>query len=205
MVVKVRSLEIEVTEKHQNIVCELTTGSLVINIDGGTGPYRILVNNNLSLEINTDTEGNYKLENLTKGIYNISVFDSFNCKTAEISSEIKELDPVFEFANISTTDSNNNGIIEGNKPKCFNGLGSFYFEIANNTSSLPLKFYLDNTEIFIDQEISFESTGYIIKNIGLGAKELKVIDENGACRTIDFEILNEEKIRLTSRNKCFHI
>ena len=195
----------EVTEKHQNIVCELTTGSLVINIDGGTGPYRILVNNNLSLEINTDTEGNYKLENLTKGIYNISVFDSFNCKTAEISSEIKELDPVFEFANISTTDSNNNGIIEGNKPKCFNGLGSFYFEIANNTSSLPLKFYLDNTEIFIDQEISFESTGYIIKNIGLGAKELKVIDENGACRTIDFEILNEEKIRLTSSDNLNYI
>ena len=195
----------EVTEKHQNIVCELTTGSLVININGGTGPYRILINNNLSQEINTDSEGNYKIENLTKGIYNISVFDSFNCKTAEISSEIKELDPVFELANISSTDSNNNGIIEGNKPKCYDGFGSFYFEIENNKSSLPLKFYLDDKEIFINKEISFESNGYIIKDIDLGTKEFKVIDENGACRTINFEILNQEKLRLKSSDNTNYI
>ncbi|MBT7622926.1 MAG: hypothetical protein HN595_00200, partial [Flavobacteriaceae bacterium] len=163
----------EVTEKHQNIVCELTTGSLVININGGTGPYRILVNNNLSQEINTDTEGNYKLENLTKGIYNISVFDNFNCKTVEISSEIKEIDPVFELTNYSDIDLNNNNIIEGNKPDCYNGLGSFYFEVSNNQASLPLKFYIDNIEIFVDKEISFESDGYLINNVSLGEKEFK--------------------------------
>ena len=195
----------EVIDKHQNIVCESSTGSIVLNIKNGSSPYRIQINDNLSQEIILDSDGNYKIENLTKGEYKIFVFDNLNCKSAEISTEILEIAPIFDVSNISTLDSNSNNIIEGNKPECYNGLGSFYFEISENQSSLPLKFYLDNIEIFIDNEISFEGNGYIIKNISLGKKELKVVDENGACRIINFEILNQEKIRLISSDKLDYI
>ena len=195
----------EVIEKHQNIVCESSTGSIVLNIKNGSTPYRVQINDNLSQEITLDSDGNYKIENLTKGEYKIIVFDNLNCKSAEVSTEILEIAPVFDISNISTLDSNSNNIIEGNKPECYNGLGSFYFEISENQSSLPLKFYLDNIEIFIDNEISFEGNGYLIKNISLGKKELKVVDENGACRIINFEILNQEKIRLKSSDKLNYI
>ena len=81
------------------------------------------INDNLSQEITLDSEGNYKIENLTKGEYKIIVFDNLNCKSAEVSTEILEIAPVFDISNISTLDSNSNNIIEGNKPECYNGLG----------------------------------------------------------------------------------
>ena len=195
----------EVIDKHQNIVCDNTTGSIVLNIEGGNSPYRILINNDLSQEITLDDQGNYKIENLIKGEYKISVFNKLNCKTAEISTEIIEIFPVFEFSNVSTIDSNKNDIVEGNKPECYNGLGTFYFEIANNKSTLPLKYYLDGTEIFINKEILFEEDGYVINNIEVGTKELKIIDENGGCRTVNFEILNQEKIRLNKSDNTDYI
>jgi len=195
----------EVKDKHQNIVCDSTTGSIVLNIEGGNSPYRIQINDDLSQEIILDDQGNYKIENLIKGEYKISVFNNLNCKTAEISTEIIEIFPVFEVSNTSTIDSNKNEIVEGNKPECYNGLGSFYFEISNNQSTLPLKYYLDNTEIFIDKEISFENDGYIINNIEVGTKDLQIIDENGGCRNINFEILNQDKIRLQKSDKTEYI
>ena len=106
-------------------MCDNTTGSIVLNIEGGNSPYRILINNDLSQEITLDDQGNYKIENLIKGEYKISVFNSLNCKTTEISTEIIEIFPVFEFSNVSTIDSNKNDIVEGNKPECYNGLGTW--------------------------------------------------------------------------------
>ena len=186
-------------------MCDNITGSIVLNIEGGNSPYRILINNNLSQEITLDDQGNYTIEDLVKGEYKISVFNNLNCKTAEISTEIIEILPVFEFSNVSTIDSNKNDIVEGNKPECYNGLGSFYFEIVNNKSTLPLKYYLDEMEIFINKEILFEEDGYIINNIEVGTNELKIIDENGGCRTVNFEILNQEKIRLNKSDNTDYI
>ena len=195
----------EILSEHQDIVCEAETGSIVLNIQGGSSPYKLVVNEEITDEITLDSNNKYILTGLTKGTYKITVLDKYLCNSLEVSSEIKELDPIFELTNYSDIDLNNNKIIEGNKPDCYNGLGSFYFEVSNNQASLPLNFYLDDIEIFIDKEISFEADGYLINNVSLGAKEFKVIDENGACRTISFEILNQEKIRLISSDNKDYI
>ena len=109
----------------------------------------------------------------------------------EITFEINELVPNYEFI-YEEIDTNDNNIIEGNKPLCYNELGSFYFEIENNLSSSPLRYYLNDKEIFLDGQIKNDGVGYLITDLELDKHEFTIIDDQGACYTIDFEILNNE-------------
>ena len=178
-----------------NISCERTAGDYTFNLSGGLAPYNLIFNNELIKEISLDESNNYTLNELELGVHKIQVYDNNNCFSDEIIFEIKEIVPNYDFI-YSENDSNNNDIIEGNKPLCYNGLGSFYFEIENNLSSAPLRYYLNEEEIFVDGQITNDGDGYLITDLELDKHEFKIIDDQGACYSIEFEILNNEKIRL---------
>lgn len=178
---------------HQNITCDSNQGSIKINYLGGISPYKLSVNNLFRSSFEANNDNSLIVDNLLKGENIITIEDSSGC-VQSIKTEITELEPIFdiEFENI---DSNSNNIIEGNSPTCYNGLGTLEFTIKENQSARPLKYFLDEIELKIDQDIiSLENT-MLVKNISLGRHKLKIIDEFNSCRVFDFEILNSEKIR----------
>lgn len=182
-----------------NISCERPDGDFKFKINGGQGPFNLLFDEKLLKNIELNSLNEYTIGNLEIGNYDITVFDSNNCVSNEFNFEIKEITPNYDFI-IENLDTNNNGIIEGNNPECFNGLGSFYFEIENNLSSEPLKFFINESEIFIDNQITLQGDGYLINNLELKKYDFKIIDDQGACYSTEFEILNTEKIRLFDDN-----
>ena len=73
------------------------------------------------------------------------MYDANDCFSTEFNFEVKEITPNHDLI-IEQIDTNDNGINEGISPICYGGLGSFYFEIENNLSSSPLKYFLNNSE-----------------------------------------------------------
>ena len=178
-----------------NISCEREKGDFKFKIKGGKGPYNLLVGEELFKNIELNASNEFSIENLEIGKYDIQVYDDNICFSNEFNFEIKEITPNYDLI-FQQTDTNKNGINEGVPPICFNGLGSFYFEIENNLSSSPLKYFLNNSEIFIDNQITLKGNGYSINDLELKKYDFKIIDDQGACYSTEFEILNSEKIRL---------
>ena len=188
--------KLKISEFSSNdISCERLSGDYTFNLDGGLAPYNLIFDDVLFKNINLDESGNYSIKELELGTYKIQVYDNNNCFSQEITFEINELVPNYELI-YEEIDTNNNNFIEGNKPLCYNGLGSFYFEIENNLSSAALRYYLNDKEIFLDGQITNDGDGYLVTDLELDKHEFTIIDDQGACYTIDFEILNNEKIRL---------
>ena len=178
-----------------NISCEREKGDFKFKIKGGKGPYNLLIGDELFKNIELNASNEFQIENLEIGKYDIQVYDDNICYSNEFNFEIKEITPNYDLI-FQQTDTNKNGINEGVPPTCFNGLGSFYFEIENNLSSSPLKYFLNNSEIFIDNQITLKGNGYSINDLELKKYDFKIIDDQGACYSTEFEILNSEKIRL---------
>ena len=178
-----------------NVSCEREKGDFKFKIKGGKGPYNLLVGEELFKNIELNASNEFSIENLEIGKYDIQVYDDNICFSNEFNFEIKEITPNYDLI-FQQTDTNKNGINEGVPPICFNGLGSFYFEIENNLSSSPLKYFLNNSEIFIDNQITLKGNGYSINDLELKKYDFKIIDDQGACYSTEFEILNSEKIRL---------
>ncbi len=184
----------EIIESKKNVECNLDSGSIEIKLEGSNGPYFVKLNGQIfSKDLNENN--NITIDNLKKGEYKIQVIGENQCISNEIISVVEKLETKFDLV-VDQTDSNNNNIIEGNIPLCYGGLGSFYFEIENNKSSLPLKYFLNDKEIFVDQEIVYSGNGFIIRDLELGEYTLNIIDDQNACISLDFEILNAEKVRL---------
>ena len=178
-----------------NISCEREKGDFKFKIKGGKGPYNLLIGDELYKNIELNSTNEYLIENLEIGKYNIQLYDANICYSDEFNFEIKEILPNYDLI-ITKTDTNNNEIIEGISPTCYGGLGSFYFEIENNLSSTPLKYFLNNIEIFLDDQITLKGNGYSVNNLELKKHNFKIIDDQGACYSTEFEILNSDKIRL---------
>ena len=178
-----------------NISCEREKGDFKFKVSGGKGPYNLLIGDELFKNIELSPSNEYLLENLEIGKYNIQLYDTNICYSNEFTFEIKEIIPNYDLI-IAQTDTNNNGINEGISPTCYGGLGSFYFEIENNLSSSPLKYFLNNIEVFLDDQITLKGNGYSVNNLELKKYNFKIIDDQGACYSTEFEILNSEKIRL---------
>ena len=93
------------------------------------------------------------------------------------------------------------------KPLCFNGKGSFEFQIEKvvPNPSNTIEFYLDDVAIALESEFlikygdeSPERKGYKLINVPIGAHVLKVKDEFGCESILNFEIENRSEIRLKS-------
>ena len=186
---------------HQNITCDSNKGSIKINYLGGILPFKVSVNN-LYRGLH-EANNSLIVDNLLKGENIITIEDSSGC-IQTITTTIEQLDPLFDIE-FKKVDSNLNGIIEANSPICYNGLGSFEFRILNNKSSKPLKFYLNEIELEIDKNILYLQDSFYVNDINLGKNQIKVIDDIGACRIIDFEVLNSEKIRFKEPDLNYYI
>ena len=194
----------EDTAKHQDFNCEFGEGSVVINTSNGIAPYKLTINNDLVDNNVIPTEsGDITINDLELGKYVFLIEDSTGC-IQTVSTEILNLDPLFDLE-FDRIDSNLNGIIEANPPICYNDLGSFEFRVLNNKSSKPLKFYLNDIELEIDKDILYLQDSFYVNEIRLGKNQIKVIDDIGACRIIDFEVLNSEKIRFKEPDLNFYI
>lgn len=182
-----------------NISCERKEGNFKFKVKGGKGPFNLLIGDELFKNIELNPSNEYLLENLEIGNYTIQLYDANICYSEELNFEIREITPNYNLL-VEQLDTNENGVIEGTPPVCYDELGSFYFEIENNLSSSPLRYFLNNSEIFLNDQISFKGNGYSINNLALKKHDFKIIDDQGACHSIDFEILNTEKIRLYDDN-----
>ena len=187
-----------------NISCEREKGDFKFKIGGGIGPYSLLIGDELFKNIELNTLNEYTIEGLEIGKYDVQVYDANVCFSTEFNFEVKEITPNHDLI-IEQIDTNDNGINEGVSPICYGGLGSFYFEIENNLSSSPLKYFLNNSEIFVDNQITLKGNGYLINDLELKKYNFKIIDEQGACYSTEFEILNSEKIRLFDDNSNYII
>ena len=96
---------------------------------------------------------------------------------------------------------------EYQKPSCFNGKGSFEFQIekVEPNASKAIEFYLDNVAITLESDNlikygdeSPERKGFKLINVPIGSHVLKVKDEFGCESILNFEIENRAEIRLKS-------
>ena len=90
---------------------------------------------------------------------------------------------------------------EYQKPLCFNGKGSFEFQIekVEPNPSKTFQFFLDNIAITLESEFLIKfGEAFKLINVPIGIHVLKVKDEFGCESILNFEIENRSEIRLAS-------
>ena len=92
-------------------------------------------------------------------------------------------------------------LLKGEKPLCYNGIGSLLFriELVQPKPATTFEFYLDGTLITLESESLIKNgDGYKLINVAIGQHSLKVKDEFGCESILNFEIENQQEIRLSS-------
>jgi hypothetical protein len=96
---------------------------------------------------------------------------------------------------------------EYQKPLCFNGTGTFEFQIerVDPKPARLFEFFLDAVAITLESDFLIKygdetanKTGFKLINVPIGAHVLKVKDEFGCESIVNFEIENRSEIRLKS-------
>jgi hypothetical protein len=195
---------------------------VILNCKNSTDPAVISLSNITGTEVNRQKIEWSKLNN-TSGLYetidNSTTFDNRTLTVTKLGTYkvivstltpscnsleklIKVVDRGFNLKDQSgkLIDEKTNNI-KGEKPLCYNEIGSlrFIIEKVEPKPATTFEFYLDNSLVNLESKslIKYED-GYKLINLSVGMHSLKVKDDFSCESIINFEIENQQEIRLTS-------
>lgn len=163
----------------KNSFCGSNNGSIIINVDGGQGPYTYkIVNSTGGTDSFTTVINNHTFSNLPSDTYTVTLTDSNGCSKSE-NITITNTSTFTLSTNVTgTTCNTNNGYIQVSK---------------SSGGALPFTYILDDTTSFSN----VATNNVIFNNVSSGSHNIKVIDSTGCTQTLQVYVPPSEPINFS--------